>query len=207
MPFRNHSPWCAVGALTLLFGVASPALALDPPEETGRGAAIEQILASWEATDARLTALLDETPTQAHQGIQRAIEANRAGRERALAALESAGSADPATARERAQQALADAATKAQRGLDEARQHVPEHVLPKLDQASAKMQEGIAKGAGAVAGSPPVPAGQAETRKPQAARPDLMGRPDPMDRPSGMPSGAGRPDAGARPRSTGRPGG
>ena len=208
MTIQNRSAWSAAGALALLLGIPSTGLAQDPPEDTGRTVAMEKILASWEATDARLTALLDELPAAAHGGIQRAIDANRSGRERAMAALENAGSADQAAGRERAQQALADAAVQAERGLDEARRHVPESALPRLDEASARMQEGLARGAAAAATTPANPAGQAPDRRPPLETPSV-GRPDVTTggRPATTPSAVGRPDGAGRPQNPRRPGG
>jgi len=177
-------------ALAFMLSVTSAGWTLEPPATTGRAVAVEEIVKSWESVDARLTSLLGELPSAAHGGIQRAIEANRQGRARALAELEGAGEADAAAGRERAQQALADAAVRAERGLNEARLHVPDRVLPRLDEAAAGMREGIAKGAGAVAKGSPVTT--------PSSRPQI-------DRAGGMPADAGRSGAAGQPQSPGRP--
>lgn len=189
MPVIMSSRRRRLCALAFLLAVPGVAMAIDPPEGSGREMAVEQIVKSWESTDARLNALLGEVPPEAQDGISRAIEANRTGRERAQAALESAG-ADSAAGRERAREALAEAAAKAERGLAEARLHVPAHVLPRLDAAAARMREGVGKGANAVA---PAPSSQSVADRPfTGERPDGTGRPGMTPPASGRPANTGR---------------
>ena len=185
---RAHGHWAWM--LALMLSVVSTGWTIEPPATTGRGAAVEEIIKSWESVDARLTSLLGELPSAAHGGVQRAIEANRQGRARALAALEGAGEENAAAGRERAQQALADAQARAERGLNEARRHVPDNVLSRLDEAAAGMRDGIAKGNSAVATGSPVAA--------PSSRPQI-------DRPGGMPADAGRPGAAGKPQTPPRP--
>ncbi|MEX0733707.1 MAG: hypothetical protein WD944_01565 [Steroidobacteraceae bacterium] len=202
MTGRNHRYWRWTWTLALMLSVAPTAWPLDPPATTGRAMAVEDIVKSWESVDARLTSLLSELPSDAHSGIQRAIEANRQGRERAMAELESAG-ADSTAGRERAQQALADAATRAARGLDEARAHVPNDVLPRLDEAAARMRDGLAKAAGAVATAAPA---AAPASRPQTSRRARVGGSSDVARPGGVPAGVGRPSDVGKPQTPGRPG-
>ena len=199
MPVIMSSRRRRLCALAFLLAVPGAAMAIDPPEGSGREIAVEQIVKSWESTDARLNALLGEVPPEAQDGIHRAIEANRTGRERAQAALESAGG-DSAAGRERAQEALAEAAAKAERGLAEARLHVPAHVLPRLDEAAARMREGVGKGANAVATAP--------SSRSTADRPFAGERPDGTGRPGMTPPASGRPANTGRQTNPGRrPGG
>lgn len=204
MTDRNRSYLRWTWTLALMLSVAPAAWALDPPATTGGAVAVEKIVKSWESVDARLTSLLGELPAAAHPGIQRAIEANRQGRERALAELEGSAGAESAAGRARAQQALADAAVRAERGLNEARQHVPQDVLPRLDEAAARMRDGVATGAGAVATKSP---DTAPSDRSQVDRPSGVGMPTSAGRPAGMPAGAGRPTSAGRPQTPGRPGG
>lgn len=179
IPRRRHA--CA---LALMLSIPLAATAMEPPTGSGRAVAIEQIVKSWESTEVRLSELQVELPAAAHDGIQRAIEANRTGRERALAALEAAGSA-AAAGRARAQEALAEAA--------------------------ARMREGIGRGAAAVATAPapgnrpfsgdrPAGTGMQESAGRPDVTPPIGGRPDVMPPVTGRPAGAGRPQSpGKRP--------
>jgi len=200
-----HSLW----ALGLALPLAGAALADEGAEalpdngsivdSDGNTRAMGEILANWQDVDLRLTALLDELPEQAHAGIQRAIDANRDGREQALQALEGRdGSPDTDLARARADAALTDASTRAASGLDQARAHVPAEVLPRLDEAAARMQAGLARvpsGVGARPALPPAASGRGEAQRPEqpAARPNVQ-RP-----------GVDRPAAPARPQRPVRP--
>lgn len=189
---RPYGKW--LGTLVAGAMLASPAWAQQPAESEGRAVTVESILSSWESAEGRLTSLLDQVPSEAHRGIERAIEANRKGRQRALDALNEAG-ADQETGQARAQQALEKAALHAGRGLDEARKHVPADVLPRLDEAAAKMQAGLASGGAGIAretGQGSRPASIPGADRPESRRPADFGRPTNVGRPASV----GRPSRG-----------
>ena len=122
-----HSLWALGLALPLAGAVLADEGAEALPDNgsivdsDGNPRAMGEILANWQDVDLRLTALLDELPEQAHTGIQRAIDANRDGREQALQALEGRDeSPDADLARARADAALTDASARANSGFDQA---------------------------------------------------------------------------------------
>lgn len=91
-----------IAALAIVALGTTTALAAKPDKEEkernelrGHDRAIASITEAMTRTEAHLTALLDKVPESAHEGIQRAIEASRAGREKALAALEGKDVEDP----------------------------------------------------------------------------------------------------------------
>ena len=178
------------GVLALALGLTSAtgAWAMKPAALEGQTVAVESIIASWEAADSRLTSLLVQVQPQARRGIERAIQANREGRQRALDALNSAGP-DTEKGQARAQLALEEAAARAESSLNEARAHVPDHVLPRLDEAAVKMRAGIASGAAGVAkqsehGTKPAETPRVDSDRPDVKRPIDVGFPSSMGRPS-----------------------
>src|SRR5262245_35640730 len=96
-----------------------------PPESSESATAVVR---TWESAEARLTALLDKGPAQARKGVERALAANRDGRQNAQVALMRGDEA-------RALRALEIAAAHAEIGFNQARAALPETVLPQLEAA------------------------------------------------------------------------
>jgi hypothetical protein len=159
---------------------------------------IQAITESGEDVEARLTQLLAELPQEAHQGIERAIQANREGRHKALEVLQGlqeTGEPPSARDRRRAQAQLDQALNRAEHALLEARDRAPEQARERLSAALERHREGTRHAYRAAGLERP---GAIRTDRP-GRRPDGVGR---TDRPRNE-----RPDRPVRPDRPGRPGG
>jgi hypothetical protein len=189
-------------ALTFVLALNAPGIlrAQDEPEERFRGieGSIQAITESGQDVEARLTQLLSELPQDAHQGIERAIEANREGRQRALEVLEGLREkGGPASARERrrTEAQLGQALNRSEEALLNARERVPEQARERLSEALERHREGVQHAFRS-----------AGLERPAAIRPDRPGR-----RPEGVGRGERprneRPERPARPDRPGWPAG
>jgi hypothetical protein len=192
-----------------LVGVLPLALVLGPiafaqeeepeaPELVGQDRAIQAIQDSLARIEAHLTALLEQVPEQARAGIERALQANREGRLKALAALgveatEDEGVAAAETSQETtppegkgpedAQAAITDGRARAEQALTDARELVPEQAYQGIDRALAEVRRGTEEALAALKTLPVLPdrPDLPPTERPQSVtRPE---RPAPPDRP------------------------
>lgn len=175
--FPRHSlPLAALAAgVALAASVWAPrTLAQDEPPRSAAAT-----VKTWESAEERLTMLLDQVPEQARSGIERALEANREGRLKAQEALSRGDE-------QRAQRALEAAAARAESGLNQARAHVPANVLPRLDEAAAKMsasRPAPASGRTSTSTSDQLPSRKPAISQPGGTLPNGMSHPSPSSRP------------------------
>ena len=172
--------WLA--ASSLLASLAWAEDAANPNEESHSAAAT---IKTWESAEERLTLLLDQVPPQARSGIERALEANREGRQKAQDALSRGDE-------QRAQRALKTAAAHAEIGLNQARAKVPASVLPRLDEAATQMSIRRGPTIAGLKSAPSVdvkPVTRPSSERPGFQAPDSMNRPATPARPPQRPNG------------------
>lgn len=173
--------------LSLAAGAAlvSQSWAQNPASAGEKPATAAATVKSWESAEERLTMLLDQVPEQARPGIERALQANIEGRQKAQEALSRGDE-------QRAQRALEVAAARAEVGLNQARTHVPASVLPRLEEAAARMSARRPASMSGVNAAPDVdirPTNRPTIEHPAAGMPGGMSNPAGATRPATPPPG------------------
>jgi hypothetical protein len=195
--------WMPIVLLFPALTLAPLALAQEEPETpdlVGKDRAIEAILESLARMEIHFAELLEKVPEQARPGIERALQANREGRMKALDALGyvppevEAGAATALTAErpgvpdiqpqiktpDDAVAAITDGRMITEGALADVRNRLPEPARPDIDRALVEVRRGTEE---ALAAMRNLPARPERPELPPVERPQALPRPERPDRP------------------------